>query len=143
LEKAIMSVKSLARLRRKLVWLPVILAAIAVFVSWHVVKQRQTFAQRTHCVGNLVHIRMAKDACQKALGLADGVPVPKEALDRSLAELGGGSLSAYKCPSGGTYHIGDVGTLPECTRTNLCYTWELQKTALWLNRRSWKHSLNP
>jgi hypothetical protein len=138
-----MSVKPFARLQRKLVWLLVVLAAIAVFVSWHIINQKQIFAQRTHCVGNLVHIKIAKIACQKELGLADGAPIPKEALDKALAEMGGGSLSAYKCPSGGTYHIGDVGALPECTHTNLCYTWELQKNRPWLNRTAWKHSLDP
>jgi hypothetical protein len=138
-----MSVKPLTRLHRKLVWLVVVLAAFAVFVSWHAVKQKQAFAQRTHCVGNLVHIRMAKDACQKELGLTDGASVPKEALDKFLAELGGGSLSAYKCPSGGEYRIGNVGTPPECTYANVCYTWDLQKNPPWLHRRAWKHSLNP
>jgi hypothetical protein len=83
---------------------------------------------------------MAKDACQKELGLTDGAPVPKEALDKCLAELGGGSLRDYKCPSGGTYHIGNLGTLPECTYTNVSYTWDLQKRP---HRRAWKHSLNP
>lgn len=138
-----MSAKRLTRLQRKLAWLAVVLAGSAVFVSWHIVKQKRAFAQRTHCVGNLAHIRMAKDASQKELGLPDGVPIPKEAVDKFLAELGGGSLSAYKCPSGGTYHIGSVGTPPECTYTNVSCTWELQKSPPWLHRREWKHSLNP
>lgn len=138
-----MSVKPFTLLQRKLLWLVVVLAAFAVFVSWRIVKQKQAFAQRTHCVGNLVHIKIAKIACQEELGLADGAAIPKEALDKVLADMGGGSLSAYKCPSGGTYHIGNVGTLPECTYTNVCYTWELQISPPWLQRRAWKHSLSP
>jgi hypothetical protein len=138
-----MNVKPFTRLQRNLVWFVVVLAAVTVFVSWHIAKQKQAFAQRTHCVGNLVHIKIAKIACQEELGLADGAPIPKEALDKVLAEMGGRSLSAYKCPDGGTYHIGNAGTLPECTYTNVCYTWELQNKPPWLNRRAWKHSLNP
>ena len=129
--------------KRRLLWFLAVVVAAAVVVSCQAVRQQRAFEQRTHCVGNLVHIRMAKASCQKDLGLADGAPISEKTLNKYLSELGSGPLSAYRCPNSGTYLIGNVGTLPKCTYTKVSYTWQLGKSPPWLKRRAWKHSLEP
>lgn len=128
--------------KRKLLWFIAIVIAtalLALYLSFR--HQRRAFAERTHCVGNLVHLEIAKSACQEDLGLADGNPIPEQALAKSFSDLGLGSLGACKCPSGGTYLIGKAGSAPKCSYTNVCYTYRFA----WLKceRRAWKHTLEP
>jgi len=104
--------------------------------------QRKAFAERTHCVGNLVHLRLAKVVCQKELGLADGDPIPDKTLIKCLA-MDLGQSDRLKCPSGGTYLVGNAGITPKCSYTNICYTYSFDVSHLRLNRRAWKHSLEP
>jgi hypothetical protein len=134
--------RSSGNARRTVLWLAAVVFVAAVLGCWKV-GERRAFARRTHCVGNLVHIKMDKAASQKEMGLPDGAPIPEKTLDKSLSQLGTGLRSAYRCPEGGTYLIGNAGTLPRCTYTNVCYTWELEKNPPWLKRRAWKHSLEP
>lgn len=106
-------------------------------------QQRRAYAERTHCVGNLGFIKLAKSACQDELGLADGEPIPEKALERVFQEDLGKPMALNKCPSGGRYIVGNVGTLPTCTYTNVTITWEFQKDPPWFKRRVWKHSIGP
>jgi hypothetical protein len=121
----------------------VIVLCLAVFVGWVVVqRQRREYAERTHCVSNLVFIKLAKAVCKEDLRLAEGDSIPEDALQKAILSSGLPS-AALRCPNGGSYAVGAVGTLPKCTYTNFCYTWDLEKSPPWLKRRAWKHSLGP
>jgi hypothetical protein len=125
-------------------WILVLSITLAlVFGVWLLVgQQRRARAKSIHCVGNLVHIRLAKIGCQEDLGLADGSPIPEEALESAFEDLGQ-PLAHYKCPSGGTYVMGNAGITPKCTYTNVCSTYRLHWAKLRLERQAWKHSLEP
>lgn len=128
--------------RRRQAWIVVLTLTLAVAGGvWFLLGQQyRARAKSIHCVGNLVGIRLAKIACQEDLRLADGDPIPQEALERAFGDLGQ-PLAAYKCPSGGTYVIGNAGITPKCTYTNVCTTYRFNWTKLRLERQVWKHSL--
>lgn len=130
--------------RKRILCLAVIVVTALIVVSWLARRhQQRAFAQRTRCVGNLVHINLAKLGCQESLGLKVGGPIPVEELQEILRKDLGKPLDQYKCPNGGTYLIGNAGVMPKCTYTNICYTYDFEKTKLRLERRAWKHSLEP
>jgi len=127
---------------RKHVWSGAIVLCLAVCVGWGVVhRERRQFAERTHCVSNLVFIKVAKAVCEEDLRLTEDDSIPEDALQKALLNSGLPS-AALRCPDGGGYVVGAVGTLPKCTYTNVCYTWEFDKSPPWLKRSAWKHSLN-
>jgi len=115
-----------------------VIIAIVLFAVFFVYKQRQSFAQRTHCVGNLVHIELAKSMCQEQLGLVDGDAITENQLDKYLSP----KFALRQCPKGGDYIIGNVGVAPQCTYTNKCFTYHLANMGFKLNRRAWTHSIN-
>ena len=106
------------------------------------ISRERAYAQRELCVGNLNHIRVAKALCTREHGLLDGSVISHRALEAASLEVGK-SLKNMKCPNGGVYVIGRVGVLPQCSYTNICYTWEWQRVHPWLIRRSWTHSIGP
>jgi len=118
-------------------WTLLVLAVIVIGVALWLVHWRQemAYAKRSLCVSRLNHIRIAKRVCEEDLSLKDGDPVPDIYLSNILADLGG----TYKCPSGGTYVVGNIGTNPKCTYTNACYTYSFDHFKL--SRRRWVHSL--
>ena len=132
-------------IRKHRVWAVVIaVVGILVIAVWiWFAQQRRAFAERTHCVGNLVAIRLAKSACQEQLGIEDGDPIPTRELERVCESDLGQALIDYKCPSGGTYLIGRAGVAPMCSYSNICYTYRVDWNHLRLVRRSWAHSLGP
>jgi len=120
-------------------WAVAIAAALTLVIAvWLLHRQQQrAFAERTHCVGNLVQIRLAKSVCQEDLGLAVGDPIPNNALDKHLPK----AAAQFRCPIGGTYLVGNVGITPKCSYTNVCHTYRFDWTKLRLERRAWTHSL--
>lgn len=132
------------KLKRWLWVLAFLGAATALcFVAYSLRVQRRAFAERTHCVGNLVHLRLAKSMCQEDLRLADGDPVPDQALNRALVKYLSKPLALYRCPSGGTYLVGNAGAAPRCSYTNTCYTYDFDILGLRVQRRTWTHTLGP
>ena len=109
----------------------VLLAAFFLF-RWRV---EAAYARRSLCVSRLNHISIAKRTCEDVLKLKQGDPVPDSCLAKELAALGGD----YKCPSGGTYDVGPIGTHPRCSYTNICYTYSLE--VFKIKRRAWVHSM--
>lgn len=105
--------------------------------------QRRAFSKRTHCVGNLVHIRLAKGICQEELNIADGAPIPEDVIKRVFERDLGKPMPEYTCPAGGKYEIGPAGTAPTCSYTAVCYTYHFDWRSLRLERRAWRHSLEP
>lgn len=129
--------------RRKKVWYVTFIVVITgIGIGVLIDHQQRAFAERTHCVGNLVHIRLAKSACQKDLGFADGDSIPEKVLEQEFKKNLGKPLAQYKCPNGGDYVIGKIGTLPQCTYTNVCYTYNINFKKLKLEVRAWKHTLD-
>lgn len=138
-----MSIRVSGWTRKRKCWSIVFAVAISLAITvWLIQRQQQrTFAERTHCVGNLVHIRLAKAACQEDLKIADGDPIPEKALEQAFERDLGKPLAHYKCPSGGIYVIGGAGILPKCSYTNVCGTYRFDWAKLRLERRAWTHSL--
>jgi hypothetical protein len=120
-------------------WRVVFVAAVTLVIGAWILRGRQqrAFAERTHCVGNLVQIALAKSLYQEDFGLAVGDPIPNNALDKYLPKPAG----QFRCPSGATYLVRNVGITPKCTYTNVCYTYRFDWTKLRLERRAWTHSL--
>jgi hypothetical protein len=135
----VMSIRSSRWSSKGKLWCVALVGVITFIIAvWAALgHQRRAFAARTHCVGNLVQIRLAKLVCQGDLGLTDGDPIPDKALDKYLSK----PLAQHRCPSGGTYLIENAGVLPKCTYTNACYTYEFDKVKLRMSRRVWRHSL--
>jgi len=132
-----------SRRRKWLVWGALLLLTLGAFATWLSIGRRKAVAQRTACVSNLVGIRMAKVIATEELRLSQGDRVPEKDLNETLSQMGLGSLALLKCPSGGTYTVGNVGTPPKCSHTNTCYTWKLQTRPLRLTCVAWTHSLGP
>ncbi len=129
--------------KRRLLWCVSVALSLTIIALWFLIsQQRRHYEQRTHCCSNLVFFRIAKTVCAEELGLKQGDPVPQEALDKALLNSGV-PLTKLKCPNGGAYVIGGIGSTPACTYTNLSYTWEIQKDPPWLKRRAWRHSIGP
>lgn len=128
--------------KRKALSVVLIITVAFAISAWFLLgQQRRAYAKRTHCVGNLNHIRLAKSACQEDLGIADGDPLPEKALEQAFESDLGKPLAQYKCPSGGAYVIGRAGITPKCSYTNVCYTYRLDLAKLRVERRAWTHSL--
>jgi len=116
----------------------IIFALLAFWLSSYV-SQRRAFAERTHCVGNLIQIRIAKSLYVQDMHLVDGSPIPPNALNTYLSA----PPSQYRCSSGGSYIIGSVGVTPTCTYTNPCYTCKFNVAKCRLERTKCTHSLEP
>jgi hypothetical protein len=136
-----MSIRASGWTRKRKCWSIVFAVAISLAITVWLIhwQQQRAFAERTHCVGNLVQIRLAKSVCQEDLGLAVGEQIPDQALDKHLPK----PAAQFRCPSGGTYLIGNAGITPKCSYTNTCYTYRLNWGKLRLDRRAWTHSLEP
>lgn len=117
------------------VWMiAIVLVVIAIGATvFH--NQRKRFAQRTHCVGNLVHLKLAKQQCKVELKLTDGDSIPFVELEQRLSK----PFKAHTCPNGGTYIVGVVGVSPQCTYTNVSHTYAFDH--LRPIHRRWYHSL--
>src|SRR5215831_10001339 len=126
--------------RRKLLWrVAAVIFTTAILICAVNSRMRLEYSKRVHCISNLSLIRQAKVVCQEELSLKEGDPVPPDALEKELTNAGT-ALAKLKCPNGGVYVIGHVGTTPRCSYTNFAYTWELQGDPPWLKRKVWKHS---
>lgn len=124
-----------ALLRLVLISAAVIVASSALLLAYLILSQRAAFHRRTACVGNLVRIDLAKEAVGEVLKLTNGSIVMLSDLQQIARQ------PREVCPNGGVYLINPVGTDPECTYTNVCYTWRLNREAKRVERRHWKHSL--
>ena len=133
-----MSIKLLAVVgKKRLLWIAVTVCITILFFIWMAVRhQGRLFAQRTHCVGNLIHIRIAKKFCEDDMGLVNGDTISRDSLEKYL----GKPLAQYRCPNGGEYIIGQVGVVPVCTYTNVSYTYNFDWAEFKLERRKWTHS---
>ena len=123
------------RLLVSLVLLVIVIGGSAIWLRLR--SQQLAYAGRTHCVGNLIHIRLAKALCAHDLELADGDLVPANQLDSGLSK----PLAQYSCPNGGDYIVGPVGASPACTFTSSCSTIKFDWRKLRLERREWFHSV--
>lgn len=115
--------------------------AVVILIWVRAGLQHRAYAQRTHCVGNLNHISLAKAQCQGDLNIPDGDRIPEGALNKVLTEDLGKSFSQYRCPNGGAYLVGNAGITPQCTYTNVCYTYSPDWSNLRLERHAWRHVL--
>jgi hypothetical protein len=131
------------RSRKWFMWGALLLLVVGTFTVGLSIRQRKAVEQSNTCVNNLVGIRMAKVIATEELRLSQGDRVPEKVLNEALSQMGLGSLALLKCPSGGTYTVGNVGTPPKCSHTNTCYTWKLQTRPLRLRCEAWTHSLGP
>ncbi len=104
-------------------------------------KQHKEFLRRTQCVGNLVRIRLAKEMCAAELQLTDGMPIPESTLANFLRRAFPPDATGNVCPDGGCYSINPVGIEPECSYTNVCYSWRFNKQTKRLECRAWTHTL--
>ena len=109
-----------------------LLLITGITVYW---KGRQQFAWRTHCVGNLVHLKVAKNLCRVEMGLKDGDTIPRGEFEQRLFK----PFLQYRCPNGGMYVVNVVGVNPQCTYTNACHTYSFD--GFKPIRRKWYHSL--
>jgi hypothetical protein len=134
-----MSIAPSKRTTKRKRWAMAIVVAVTLVIAVGLLhrQQQRAFAERTHCVGNLVLIRLAKTVFQEDLGLAAGDPIPNNALDKYLPRAAG----QFRCPSGGTYVVGNIGITPRCSYTIVCHTYRFDWTQLRLERRAWTHSL--
>lgn len=138
-----MSVKPSRWTKKRMFWSAVFAVSMTLTISVWVFleRQRRAYAERTHCVGNLLFIRAAKSICQEDLRIPDGDPISEKELERVFKQDLGKPVAKNKCPSGGTYLFGVAGISPKCSYTNICYTYRLDWHNLRLERRAWMHSL--
>jgi hypothetical protein len=109
--------------------------SLAVVVGTVLILQREkaAFARRTACVGSLTRICLSKELVAKELGLTNGAAIPAGALQRIAGQV------PEVCPDGGSYVINPVGVMPQCTFTNVCYTWKFNRQTMRFERRAWWH----
>jgi hypothetical protein len=138
-----MSIKAVRwTLRKSLLCLAAVGVVLIALVYWlTLARQRLAYAETQRCISNLIHIRIAKIYYKQDFGLEDGDSIPEKALDKYLIQSMGKTLAACRCPSGGTYIIGAVGTNPRCTYTNVCYTYHFSIDKHRLERGTLMHSL--
>jgi hypothetical protein len=110
----------------------VVTGACSHFVL-QLLQQRNACQRRRECVDNLWSISRAKVFVAETLGLTNGESVPQIALQPYLGRV-------MSCPDGGTYIVGPVGTMPECTFTGASTEWSLSWKPLRLERHTWFHS---
>lgn len=109
----------------------VLLGASAVFAMF--LKQQRAYRVRTVCVSNLLLIRMAKLDMAQQRAVQKGASVTLQELQPFIG------AKVLKCPSGGSYTIGPIGSNPTCSYTNECVTYTREE---WhLRCAVWKHSL--
>jgi len=125
----------------RVVFLVLICIGTTFYLLFHL--QQRAFAKRTHCVSNLVHIRMAKVLYQEEFKIPDGATIPVEVFERFFEQVMAKPLGQYKCLCGGKYEIGPAGIMPACSYTGICYTYQFDWRRVRLERRAWRHSLEP
>jgi hypothetical protein len=100
--------------RSKLVLILLCVAALAVgtFLIGDHRGRKRGFAQRTACVGNMVHIRLVKLVYAEEHGLTNGATIPDPFVWQELGRT-------QRCAAGGSYAIRRVGEWPTCSYTGV------------------------
>jgi len=100
------------RLKPFFILLCVAAFAVGAFLLSDHLARKRGFAQRTACVGNMVHIRLAKLGYAEAHGLTSGAIIPDALVWREVGWT-------QRCASGGSYTIRPVGEWPTCSYTGV------------------------